>query len=386
MELAPGDLFCTGAAKINRSTKVLKKLFLQSITGMKLSALWRVLARNRFQVDLCYLDRLFYLFIIASYNSVMACFENRCNAYKIEATKVTAAPIFIIGHWRSGTTHLHNLLGFDANFTCPTYYQVMYPHHFAYSQPWGMSYFNYFSPKKRPMDNMAIGANAPHEDEFALAALSTVSPYMQVLFPRTGDNGCAVLDPLRLEKEALDNWKAAMLHFVQKLTFSKERRIVFKSPPHLGRVRVLLDLFPQAKFIHICRNPYEVYLSTKHMWRTGLSLSHLQKQDPQAMEEIILSWYTELYSLYERDRGLIPPGSICEVKYEELVSNPRDSLENIYLNLGLPGFAEFWTRVTPYLEAQKSYKKNNYVLDDETKERIRQRWGPTCARYGYPLT
>jgi hypothetical protein len=137
----------------------LKKLFLHAITGMKLSALWRVLARNQFQVDLCDLDRLFYLFIIASYNSVMACFENRGNGYKIEATNVTASPIFIIGHWRSGTTHLHNLLGFDPNFTCPTYYQVMFPHHFAYSQPWAMTYFHYFSPKKRPMDNMAIGAN-----------------------------------------------------------------------------------------------------------------------------------------------------------------------------------------------------------------------------------
>jgi hypothetical protein len=249
-----------------------------------------------------------------------------------------------------------------------------------------MSYFNYFAPQKRPMDNMAIRAKAPHEDEFALAALSTVSPYMRALFPRTGDNGFAALDPLRLEKAALDKWKAAMLHFMQKLTFSKGKRIVLKSPPHLGRVGVLLELFPRAKFIHISRHPYEVYLSTKHLWQAGLSLSHLQKPDPQAMEEHILSWYTELYGLYERDRGLVPPGALCEVRYEELVSNPLDSLENIYINLGLPGFEALRAGVTPYLEAQKSYKKNTYTMDDETKERIRQRWGPTCARYGYALT
>jgi hypothetical protein len=240
-----------------------------------------------------------------------------------------------------------------------------------------MAIFNYFSPSKRPMDNMAIGSKAPHEDEFAVAALSTVSPYLQVLFPRTGDKGFAVLDPLRLEKEALDRWKAAMQHFVQKLTFTKGKRIVLKSPPHLGRVRVLLDLFPQAKFIHIYRNPYEVYSSTRHLWQTGFSLSHLQKPDPQALEEMILSWYTELYKLYERDLGLIPAGSLCEVKYEDLVSNPLESLENIYLNLGLPGFEAFRARVTPYLETQKSYKRNTYVLDAETKEKIRQRWGQT---------
>jgi omega-hydroxy-beta-dihydromenaquinone-9 sulfotransferase len=363
-----------------------KNVFLQGITGMKLRALWQVLARNRFQVDRRYLDRLVYLFMLAAYNSVMARFEDRCNGARIEATELTEPPVFIIGHWRSGTTHLHNLLGCDPNFTCPTYYQVMFPHHFAYSQPWGMRFFNYFSPGKRPMDNMAVGAKAPHEDEFALAALSTVSPYLKALFPRTGDNGRAVLDPLGLDPEAQEQWKAAMRHFVQKLTFSMGKRIVFKSPPHLGRVRVLLELFPGAKFIHIHRDPYEVYLSTRHMWRAGFSLSHLQKPDLPAQEEIILSWYTELYALFHRDRDLIPPGCLCEVKFEELVSNPLETLENIYETLGLPGFDEFRRRVTPYLEAQKSYKRNAYVLDNETKERIRQRWGPTCARYGYTLT
>lgn len=364
----------------------MKQLFLQSITGMKLGDLWRVLLRNRFKVDPCYLDRLGYLLIMAGLNSVMACFETHCNGYKIDATGITDAPIFIIGHWRSGTTHLHNLLGFDPNFTCPTYYQVMFPHHFVYTQPWGTSFFNYFSPSQRPMDNMAIGAKAPHEDEFALAALSTISPYMRVLFPRTGDNGFAVLDPLRLEKDVLERWKAAMQQFVRKLTFCKGKRIVFKSPPHLGRVRVLLGLYPQAKFIHICRHPYEVFSSTKHLWQTGFGLSHLQKPEPETLEEIIFSWYKELFSLYERDRGLIPPSSLCEIKYEELIDNPLISLINIYSTLNLPGFEEFRARVIPYLEAQKSYKRNTYTLSDETKQKIRQRWGPTCARYGYTLT
>jgi len=363
-----------------------KELFLQAITGMNLSTLWRILARNHFQVDRCYLDRLLYLFILAGYNSVMAQFENRCNGAEIEATQIIAPPVFIVGHWRSGTTHLHNLLSCDPRFTCPTYYQVMFPYHFAYSQPWGMRIFNYFSPRKRPMDNMAIGAKAAHEDEFALAALSTVSPYLRALFPRTGDNGFAVLDPLRLDQEALDRWKAAMLYFVQKLTFYRDKRIVLKSPPHLGRVRILLELFPGAKFIHICRNPYEVYLSTKHMWQSGLSLSHLQKPNPQDLEENILSWYIELYDLFARDRDLIPPGSLYEVKFEDLVSKPLDSLQDIYATLGLPGFEEFRARVTPYLAAQKSYKRNSYVLDDATRERIRQRWGPIAARYGYTLT
>jgi hypothetical protein len=364
----------------------LKELVLQAIPGMDVKTLWRVLLRNRFQVNPRYWQRLLYLFGMAGYNSMMACFESRCNGAKIKGVKAVAPPIFIIGYWRSGTTHLHNLLSYDDNFTSPTYYQVMFPHHFVYSQPWGMSFFNYFCPGKRPMDNMAIAAKAPHEDEFALAALSAVSPYLRVLFPATGDNGFTALDPLGLEKEDLDRWKAAFLHFFEKLTFSKGKRIIFKSPPHLGRVRLLLELFPEAKFIHIHRNPYEVYLSMKHLWKTGFSLSHLQIPDPEVVEEIILSWYTELYALYGRDRGLITAGALCEVRYEDLVSNPQGALENIYSSLALPGFENFWRRVAPYVESQKNYRRNNYTPAPATLEKVRRRWGPTFEQYGYDLT
>jgi hypothetical protein len=361
----------------------LKELFWQSIPGMDLKTLWRILWRNRFQVELRYWDRLLYLFVMAVTNSILAGFEHRCNGRKFKGMKVVAPPVFIIGCWRSGTTHLHNLLSCDENFTTPTYYQVMFPHHFVYTQSWAMAIFNYFSPDKRPMDNVAIGAKAPHEDEFALAALSTVSPYMQVLFPFTGDNGFAALDPCSLEKAALEKWKAAFLYFVEKLTFSKGKRIVFKSPPHLGRVRLLLELFPEAKFIHIHRNPYEVYLSMKHLWRQGFGFSHLQTPKPEAVDEIILSWYTELYSLFERDRGLIPAGNLCEIRYEELVSHPRDTLANIYSSLSLPGFEKFWDRAAPYLESQKNYRKNTYTPDPAAVDKVRRRWGPTFARYGY---
>ena len=33
------------------------------------------------------------------------------------------------------------------------------------------------------------------------------------------------------------------------------KRIVLKSPAHTARVRVLLELFPKARFVHIIRDP-----------------------------------------------------------------------------------------------------------------------------------
>jgi omega-hydroxy-beta-dihydromenaquinone-9 sulfotransferase len=364
----------------------IQDLLLQSIPGMRLGTLGRVLVRNGVRVDLRHLGRLAYLLMMGAYNSYVALLENACDGADIAGTAITHSPIFIIGHWRSGTTHLHHLLRQDVNFTCCTLYQASFPHHFVYSQPWGARIMNRIAPKKRPMDNVALFAHAPHEDEFALAALTGVSPYMQFWFPRAGDQGYSALDPRELPRAALNRWKNALVHFLRKITFSTGgKRIILKSPPHLGRVETLLALFPGARFIHICRNPYEVYLSTRKLWRDGISYSHLQQPHPDLVEEIIFSWYTRLFALFERDRGLIPVGALAEVRFEDLVARPGDSLAKIYEDLQLPDFDPFWINASRYLQSIGEYRRNEYTLDEESRARVNRRWRPAFERYGYPL-
>ena len=47
-----------------------------------------------------------------------------------EVIGIDPTPLFILGHWRSGTTHMHNLLGKDPNHTYPTLWQVIFPDSF----------------------------------------------------------------------------------------------------------------------------------------------------------------------------------------------------------------------------------------------------------------
>ncbi len=363
----------------------LQSLSLQAVTGMNFSTLMRVLRRNRLRVHWRYFPRLAYLLVLGCLNSYISRLEKAADGADIAATELVDAPIFILGYWRSGTTHLHNLLSCDPSFTCPTSYQAMTPHHFVYSQPWGSKIFNALTPGKRPMDNVAIKSATPHEEEMGLAGLCAVSPYMRALFPTTGDKAYSAVDPAKLPAGALADWRAAFQLFLKKLTFSKGKRIVLKSPPHLGRIPILLEMFPRAKFIHIVRNPYAVYLSSQKLWRRGLSPSHLQEADPQVLDEVILSWYTELYELFERDKSLIPPGSLVELRYEDLDSSPRQCLEKLYTELGLPGFARCWARVGEYLKGLGGYKKNRHRLTEEDREKVSRRWRFTFARYGYPL-
>ncbi len=356
----------------------------QVIQGMTLGTLLKVLARNDFHVDRGCLGRLAHLCILAVFNSIYGACESFFNTDDIQAVSIEHAPLFVIGHWRSGTTHLHNLLSLDENFTAPTAYQCLFPGHFVFSQVGGLL-FNLIAPKKRPMDNVPFASYVPHEDEFALAADAAVSPYMKILFPVTGDAPYSELDPTRLGHESLDQWKQSLTLFLKKLTLSEKRRIVLKSPPHLGRVALLLEMFPDAQFVHIVRDPYVVYRSTWKLWQDSLFFSHLQVPDRELVDEIILSWYEELFALFDRDRRLIPQGALHEMKFEDLEQRPLDALSALYEELSLPGFDPFQKRAAAYLESISNYEKNAHTMDELSREKVSRRWRDTFDRYEYPL-
>jgi hypothetical protein len=355
----------------------------QVIHGMTLGNLLRVLARNNFQVDAKF-ERLYYLLIIGVLNSIYSACETAISSRQIRAVEINPSPLFILGHWRSGTTHLHNLLSLDENFTSPTAFQSLFPHHFLFTGV-AAKFFNWVAPDKRPMDNMPFSAHTPHEDEFGLAAHSTVSPYMKFLFPVTGDGSYSEMDPKRLPQKELQRWKDSLVLFMKKLTLLNPRKIVLKSPPHMGRVSTLLEIFPKAQFVHIVRDPYRVYLSTHKLWSDGLGPAHLQIPQPELVDEIVLSWYTELFSLFERDRGLIPEGSLYEMKFEDLEAEPTETLRGMYNGLGLAGFESFEDRLKVYLKSIASYEKNRFYMSEEDREKVRRAWGQNFERYGYPI-
>ncbi|EKU22073.1 hypothetical protein NGA_0201600, partial [Nannochloropsis gaditana CCMP526] len=96
---------------------------------------------------------------------------------------------------------------------------------------------------ERPMDSMkVVGLSSPFEDEFAIANLSGLSPYMGAIFPRQYHY---------YERGAIGLEKTITFFFKKVLYRQQDKRLILKSPSHTARVRVLRELFPGAKFIHI---------------------------------------------------------------------------------------------------------------------------------------
>jgi hypothetical protein len=152
--------------------------------------------------------------------------------------------------------------------------------------------------------------------------------------------------------------------------------LVLKNPPDTARIKHLLEIFPEARFIHIYRNPYDLYYSMEHLW-SKVILKHfaLQKISEEEKIENIYTIYLMLMDQFEQDRGLIPADHLVEVRYEDLERDPLGEIIKIWDALGIPADELMVERLQQRIVREKKYKKFNHQFDEETLDEIYQRWG-----------
>ncbi len=343
----------------------------------------RLLLRNRFAVHWSCLYIVVVVTFVSIIHSLLRLIQEACLGSRIRKTKILEAPIFIIGHWRTGTTLLHEMLILDERHTYPTTYECLEPNHFLLTEKILTRAIQFLVPSSRPMDNMAAGWDRPQEDEFALCMMGQPSPYLKIAFPNHPPPSPLSLDLEGMPPRALASWKRAFLLFLQRLTFKNPGRLVLKSPAHTCRIRVLLELFPDARFIHIMRDPYVVYPSTVNLWRSLWQLHGLQRPTFADLEEYVFTNFTHLFARLEEGRKLIDPGRYHELKYEDLIRDPVGQMRALYEHLGLGGFEQVLPRLQNYLAGIANYQTNRYDLTPELRAKITQRWGEVIRKYGY---
>lgn len=350
--------------------------------GCDFFAWMRILMHNRFAVHFRYLYIAVIVTYISIFHTLLRWLQQQWYGSKLDRTEIRRAPIFIIGHWRTGTTLLHEMLILDERFAFPNYYQCLEPNHFLLTEALVKRHLGFLMPSRRPMDNMQAGWDRPQEDEFALCMMGQPSPYNFLAFPNR--------PPMDQEAFCLDNprqrkaWQVAFVAFLRRLSFKNPRRLVLKSPTHSCRIELLLELFPDAKFIHIVRNPYVVFPSTVNLWKTLAETHGLQRPHHKDVEEYVLRTFTMLYERLEEGKKKVPAGQFYEVRYEELVASPLRKMQELYEQLGLGKFDKVRPSMEAYLNANRDYQTNRYpYLLPRTRAEIGRRWGDVIERYGY---
>lgn len=323
---------------------------------------------------------------VAALNSTLAALDHWLYGRRVARVELAHSPLFILGHWRSGTTYLHELLIRDPAHTYPSTYQCFVPHHFVLSQRWLAPLTEMLLPRRRPMDNMAAGWNRPQEDEFALCNLGAPTPYLSMMFPDRGEVFPQYLDLRELSENELQAWRSQLLRFFQRLAFQDNRRIIVKSPPHTARVRTLLEMFPTAKFVHLVRDPYDLYASTVGLWK---SLNEMQgvhvPRRQRWIDQYVLSALERMYAAFEQDRQLLGDAQLYELRYEDLVDDPLGQLRQLYSQLALGEFSRAEPAVQGYLAEVSNYRTNRHELTAETRRTVREHWSNYFEQYGYDV-
>jgi hypothetical protein len=293
------------------------------------------------------------------------------------------APIFILGFWRSGTTLLHEFFCRDPRFGFPSTYACMNPVHFLLTESLVREQTKQ-RPVRRAMDNMSYSWSSPQEDEFALLALGAPSPYEALLLPSLMCNPQSLLDPRERSKEHQHRWEAALAYFLRLLTVQQNKPMVLKSPPHGFQLPALPSLFPEARYVIIERNPYEVFASNLRLWRTLTDLYALESISLETIESFVLAAYLlHDEAIAEGLRQLPPQSFAASVRYEDLVADPTQQIARLYGELGLDDFESVRSQVEEHAVSVADHKRNHFLLSADQKAKVESAWGELIQDKGY---
>jgi hypothetical protein len=344
---------------------------------------WALLRDNRFRVNVRYWPRAIVGACCSVANSLACSWEHKRFDSLLAGVRVEP-PVFVLGFPRSGTTHLQNLFSIDSRFAFPNTFQAFFPNTFLTAGRLGPKIWGAGVPRVRPMDNMAVDRYSPCEDELAVGMMTMCSPTAGSVFPRRLAHYERFLTFRGMSEDEQDRWCSAFELFLKKLTYLYGRPLVLKSPTHMGKIATLLNAFPQARFVHIHRDPYTVFQSNRRLIERTLPLYQLQPECPVDLNGFILRRYTTIHNAFFEALPSIPKHQFCEVAFHDLESDPIGQMRRVYEELGLPDFATVELPLARYVASLEGYRKNRFEpLDESLRDRIAQEWKPSFDRWGY---
>ena len=206
-------------AKITYNKKDYLNIGEQPLSGTTLINWIKILSENKFSIDWRFIPKALYVSIMIIILAPFRYYERLKFDKKIKNIKIKS-PIFIIGHWRSGTTFLHYLFGQDKNLAYVSTFETMTPGLIIKNEKMFKDIVKNHLPKKRPMDDLELNAELPYEEEYAVANLSPYSFHHGWYFPkRMGFYFRQYVLFENLSDEMKEKWKKVYDYFLKKITF-----------------------------------------------------------------------------------------------------------------------------------------------------------------------
>ncbi|MBE7211056.1 MAG: sulfotransferase [Gluconacetobacter diazotrophicus] len=295
------------------------------------------------------------------------------------------APVFVIGHWRSGTTHLSNVLSRSPALGILPPIAVGLPAEALSFAQLVRPLIEAFYPPTRLIDDIPLRSDLPQEDELAMANLCELSCNHGLYFPSRlraeFERGVFGIGVSAAERR---RWGRRLRRYVARMSFlSGGRPLLIRNPANSARIPELLALWPDARFIHIHRDPVAVCASTIAMTETLVRELSLGDTACDAAT-LVRNVHPRLMARLLADTATLPPGQLVEVAYDDFVADPMAELDRIHRILAIPGFAAAAPDFRRYLSATANYRPRPVRTDW-----IDAAWlaaaAPAFGRWGYAL-
>jgi hypothetical protein len=357
--------------------------------GLRFGALMKLFWRGRFSFTLNCIPDVLALFLWVPWNSLLYWISEAKYGKRARDLRLDKPPIFVIGHWRTGTTLLHDLFSVDPNLAYATTYECFFPHHFLLTEGTLPKVMKVLLPKKRPQDDVPVGFERPQEEEFGMMMLDQGTPYNTHAWPRFGPADSDYLDFKGVAEKDKKRWADAYMWLYRRLYLQHgEQRLVMKTPANAARLKLLTKLFPEARYVYLARNPLHVFPSTVKLWRALYSTQGLHnppRLDPW-LDDYVLDMFARLTEDFEEDRHLIPKDHLVELRYEDFVKDPVATMRELYAKLDIEGFAEAEGPMREFLGQRSEHQVSRYELPEPLKRKVIARLKPYIDRFGYRET
>ena len=233
-------------------------------------------------------------------------------------------------------------------------------------------------------------AHSPQEDEIALASMQPISFYHGLYFPsHLQDNLASGLFLEGCSESEVNRWEQAITLFLEKLQIQNPHgQVLIKNPVYTGRVQHLRSLFPMAKFIHIYRNPYVVFQSTRNFYVKlfrELALQSAAHLSMDTIDALIFQCYTRMMNALQQDVADLPPDQFVELRFEHFEQDPIPHVATLYQQLGLTDFDRAKARFEAYVSDRRTYRKNRYTFPQQDIQNVYAHWHTFIDQWQYDI-
>ncbi len=358
--------------------------------GCRFDNLIRLLWRSAFRVAPDRIAQVAAVLLVSLLLWPFALLEAVLFALPIRRARPKLAPVFIVGHWRSGTTYLQNIMSRDPQFGwADPVSTVMLPYRFLLG--WLLAPMLAGGLKAaRPMDNMVYGLDLPLEEAFAVATISPYAVSHCCAFPNRFSAYLTAVFPSALSPRARREWRRNYSYVIDKLSLAHGgRRLILKSPDNTGHLDELVRMYPDARFVNIHRDPYRTISSAIHMFQKQMELLRVTELPPGDIDSIVrenvLAMFGRMYDQLFQFEKKMPANRFINVRYEALIAAPETVLRGVYDALELDGFEEALPFMRAHVASQAGYVKNSYPKDEALRGEINRALKRYFDRYGYPM-